>query len=117
MAIANFTNGDTRQWDVQAYATGGGVLDLTGYTCYMTFKTSLAQEDADPSTVQLTGAIDADPTTGKVVFLLTSVASKDMTGTYNYDVQLTSGDATPEVTTIESGTVKVSTGVTKSPIV
>jgi hypothetical protein len=112
--------GDTPLWNIQAYEVDGTTpFDLTGYTLRMTFKRSLADDDADAvfelSTVEGTititdaanGQATAQPERGD-----TSGLTVDTT--LQWDLQA-ARDATTDVTyTLVSGTLLVSRDVTRT---
>lgn len=70
-------------------ATSGNAIDLTGYTFLFTVNSEAAPLDDTNQLFQLVGVLDADPTTGKVVFTpeIADTATAAIGG-YYYDVQL-----------------------------
>ena len=65
-------------------------VSLSGAALKMTVTTIKDPPDATTKLFDMTGTIDADPTTGIVVFKPTSVNTAAI-GNYFYDIQLTSG--------------------------
>lgn len=86
-------------------------FDLTGCSsALMTVNTLENPPDDTTQVFQLTGVLDADPTTGKVYF--TPAATDTATvGLYYYDVQLT--DAEGNVRTVAKSTFTISQDITK----
>ena len=114
--FSDFTKGDTVTYNVTWSAPGGGALDLTNHTLYMTLKTSLSLADNAPlpDALQITGTITGDPVNGAGSFLFTSTDTNQLTAgaKYFYDVQI-HDDSTPTVvSTTESGSITVKADVT-----
>jgi len=118
MSFGNFTKGDTVTYNVTWSAPGGGALDLTGMTLYMTLKTSLALADNAPlpDALQITGTITGDPTLGAGSFLFESDQTKQLTAgaKYFYDVQVHDASVPPVVSTTENGSITVIADVTNT---
>lgn len=116
--FSNFTKGDTVTYNVTWSAPGGGALDLTGMTLYMTLKTaidgSIPDNTALPEALQITGTITGDPTLGAGSFLFTSDQTKLLTAgaKYFYDVQVHDASVPPVVSTTENGSITVVADVT-----
>ena len=118
MSFGNFTKGDTVTYNVTWSAPGGGALDLTGHTLYMTLKTKIDGTIADnaplPDALQITGTITGDPTNGAGSFLFESDQTKQLTAgaKYFYDVQVHDSSSPPVVSTTENGSITVVADVT-----
>lgn len=85
-------------------------LDLTSCSLLLTVDTLENPPDATTKVFQVVGVLDADPTTGVVVFTPTT-ADTAVAGDYYYDVQLT--DADGNVRTIVKSTFTVTMDITK----
>lgn len=92
-------------------------LNLTGATIYMTAKNSIA--DADPGVFQLTSPASGISITNAVGGLAEAVVSPSLTTGFTanptvlvYDIKVK--EASGDVTTLESGTLKVNLSVTRT---
>jgi hypothetical protein len=88
----------------------GTAVDLTGCTLLLTVDTLADPPDDTTQVFQLTGELDADPTTGKVYFTPDTTDTATV-GTYYYDVQLT--DADSNIRTVVKSTLTISMDITK----
>lgn len=91
-------------------AATSAAIDLTGCSVLLTVDTLANPPDDTTNVFQLTGVIDAVPTTGKVYFTPTSTDTATV-GSYHYDVQLT--DADGNIRTVVKSTLTISMDVTK----
>ena len=124
MSLSNLITGDDWKFTMTVTQPNGALLDITGASVWLTFKSSLALEDNAAEfqvknlDVQAVG--DNDPTNGIAVLTAAwdSIATgpPDSTlvspGKYFYDFQFKS--VAGEITTIESGNVNVVNQVTKA---
>jgi hypothetical protein len=85
-------------------------IDLTDCSLLLTVDTLADPPDDTTQVFQLTGSLDADPTTGKVYFTPDTTDTATV-GTYYYDVQLT--DADSNIRTVVKSTLTISMDITK----
>jgi hypothetical protein len=112
--------GDTPLWNIQAYQSDGTTpFDLTGYTLRMTFKRSIADDDADAvfelstveGTITLTDAANGQATAQPE---RSDTSGLTVDTTLYWDLQA-ARDATTDVTyTLLSGTLFVSRDITRT---
>ena len=85
-------------------------IDLTGYSALMTVNSEQFPTDASNQLWQTAGALDADPTTGIVVFTPSTSDTDQDPGTYFYDVQITNGVT---IRTVVKSTLDIKQDITK----
>ena len=85
-------------------------VDLTGCSLLLTVDTLAEPPDDTTQLFQLTGVIDANPTTGKVYFTPATTDTATV-GSYYYDVQLT--DADGNIRTVVKSTMTIAMDITK----
>lgn len=90
--------------------TSGASINLTGCTLLMTVDSLAEPPDDTTKLFEVSGVLDADPTTGKATFTPTSTHTATP-GSYFYDVQLT--DADGNIRTVVKSTFVVSQDITK----
>ena len=115
MSFSNFTKGDTVTYNMTFSAAGGGALDLTNHTAYLTLKSDLTMADNVPlPDVLKTLGVVTDAPGGAVTFTIESDDTKLLTGggKYFYDVQIYDTAVPPVVSTTESGSITVTADVT-----
>lgn len=64
-------------------------VDLTGYSFKLTVDSKLNPPDASTKLFEVTGDLDADPTSGRVSFTPTPEQTNLTPKTYYYDIQMT----------------------------
>jgi len=105
-----YQRGDTDPIAITVKSDGVPV-DITGWVLTLTVNTEKAPVDDTNQVFQLTGILDADPTTGRVSFQPTEVQT-DLVGTYYYDIQRV--DASGFIKTIQPPTkIKFAQDITK----
>ncbi len=87
------------------------VIDLTGYSFLMTVDTLQDPPDDSTKVFEITGVLDVDPTTGKVVFTPTALQTAIDPETYFYDVQMI--DSSSNIRTIVKDKLKILQDITK----
>ncbi len=85
-------------------------IDLTGCSLLLTVDTLAEPPDDTTQVFQLTGALDASPSTGKVYFTPDTTDTATV-GSYYYDVQLT--DADGNIRTVVKSTLTIAMDITK----
>jgi hypothetical protein len=88
----------------------GGPFDFTGGSVLLTVSSVSAPTDQSTEVFQITGDIDADPTTGIVEFA-PSALQADNVGYFFYDIQFTDGSGT--IRTLVNGAYIMNQDITK----
>lgn len=92
-------------------ASTGLPLNLTGSTFILTVDRKSTPADTNTKVFHVTGAVDPDPTTGKVTFKPTS-ANTATVGSFYYDVQMTTS-STSQVRTVVKDQFIITQDITK----
>lgn len=112
MFLEGFYRGDTVIIPLVFTDEGGEALNITGYTFWLTMKSSTDDAD-DDAALQVTVSDHTDPSAGKTTITLSAEQTAGLEpGKYYYDIQMVS--ALGVVTTLELSKVKVSADVTRS---
>lgn len=110
--LESFPRGD--DWTVKLVVRDADnvVIDITGYTYWLTLKSDVAE--ADPGDAQVSVTPPAQDAVQGTVYLTIPRAQTDLLtpGTYKYDVQQV--DTTGRVTTLLIGKVRVVADITRS---
>lgn len=104
--------GDTAPDALTVVDSAGAPRDLTGFSFKLTVNSTRNPTDATAQLAQLTGIIDADPTTGRVLFPWSALAADQVPGKYWYDIQQT--DASGFILTIAKNKYVFQQDITKS---
>ncbi|MCP3685833.1 MAG: hypothetical protein GY861_24555 [bacterium] len=86
-------------------------VDITGYSFLLTVDSTKAPVDDSTKVFEITGVLDADPTTGKVTFTPTTTNTNQVPTAYYYDVQMTDGAG--NIRTIVKDVWKITQDITK----
>lgn len=86
-------------------------VDLTGYSFKFTVDERKNPDDASTQKFQVVGAVDIDPTTGKVTFTPSPTHTDLEPKSYYYDIEMT--DAASHKRTIRKDKFKVVQDITK----
>ncbi len=92
----------------------GVPIDITGYTFLMTVNSVKDPTTIEHQMFQVNGVLDADPTTGKVVFTPTTGQTDIPPAKYYYDVQMT--DNAGHVRTVAKFKLVIRQDITKDAI-
>ena len=113
-SIAPLIRGDTRKIEITITDEFGVPVNIQGHLIFFTLKTDKTLADSLATLqVSYTVATDAAGLAGKTVIVLPATDTASVPpGKYFYDIQWVTDDATPEVTTIGSGSVMVESDVT-----
>jgi len=104
------TKGDTQNYALTFTDDDGVAIDITGYTVFMTVKTGYDVTDED-ATISKTVTSHTDPTAGKTTITFTNLDTTVDPFNYRYDIQ--TKDTSGTITTVMSGTYKVTNEVTR----
>lgn len=113
-SIAPLIRGDTRKIEITITDEFGVPVNIQGHKIYFTLKTDKTLADS-LATLQVSSVIaaDADALAGKTVLVLSSTNMATVPpGKYFYDIQWKTSGVTPEVTTIDYGSVIVESDIT-----
>jgi len=91
VATIKIHRGDTRNLDFNFTDSTGAIIDITGYTVFLTVKAVIDNDLTDNSAIiKKTVTSHTDPTNGVTVVSLTSTDTNQTPGSYLYDIQLKS---------------------------
>lgn len=93
-------------------AATGSPIDITGYTFKLTVNSEKKPADDSNQIWQLDGDLDADPTTGRVVFDITDTQTDIPVRKYYYDIQMTTAGG--DVRTIAKDVFEITMDITKN---
>jgi len=112
MSVISYYRGDyyPQELTVTNKATGDPV-DITGATFLLTVNSEKKPVDASNQLFQISGVLDADPTTGKVVFSFEEQHTNIEIGTYYYDIQMVLAGTKR---TIKKNSYKIHQDITKT---
>ena len=112
MFLTDFYRGDTVVIPLTFTQADGNPLDLTGYTIWLTMKSSTDDAD-DDAVVQVSVTEHTDAVNGQTsITIPASTTANIEPGKYMYDIQMVSGEGV--VSTLELSKVKVMADVTRS---
>lgn len=95
--------GDTLTLNLDFDQSDGTPYDLTGWTIWLTIKTSRGDGDND-ATHQVEKTAFDDPTSGTATITVAASTTADLAGTYHYDIQVEDGTGT--ISTEARGTIE-----------
>jgi hypothetical protein len=103
---------DTSTIDINVYSDTAltTLVDITGYTFWMTAK--LASTDADPGALQVSAVASAPSPLNNVTLTLSTSDTDIAVGKYFYDIQMK--DTASNITTFLSGSLIVKQDITVS---
>ena len=112
--IAPLIRGDTRKIEITITDEFGVPVNIQGHKIYFTLKTDKTLADSLATLqVSYTVATDADALVGKTILVLSAANTASVPpGKYFYDIQWKTSGGTPEVTTIDYGSVIVESDIT-----
>ncbi len=88
------------------------VIDITGFSFILTVDSLREPRDETTQIFTTTGIIDADPSTGKVSFTLSSSQTNLSSKTYYYDIQMIDTDG--NIRTIAKNQLQILQDITKT---
>ena len=113
-SIAPLIRGDTRKIEITITDEFGVPVNIQGHKIFFTLKTDKTLADS-LATLQVSSVVaaDADALEGKATLVLSSTNMATVPpGKYFYDIQWKTSGGTPEITTIDYGSVTVEADIT-----
>lgn len=106
-----FDQGDDEPFQITRQNDDGTAKDITGYTFWLTIKSSKEDSDAD-AVVQKTVTSHTDAVNGETTIDLTNADTDGLAGSYVYDIQ--EKTASGNINTLLKGTMYFDEDVTES---
>lgn len=111
MSDLSIYRGDDTTITLKIKDSDGSVVDITGFTFWLTAKVNASDKDEDAS-IQKEVTSHSDPSNGETKIILTNSDTDIEIGSYIYDIQMR--DDNDKISTLTKGSLRIKRDVTLS---